>query len=206
MGRPRLPAGASLSSLISSTWFRRCLLVTGVAVGAFMTGAAILAIDGFTDSARESDVVIVLGNEVRPDATPTPRLAARLDAALKVHQAGLADHIIVSGGPSQTGLDEAEVMATYLIEAGVEPDRVIVDSAGVNTRATAVNAAAIMNERGWDSAIVATQFFHITRSRLALHQAGVEQVTTVHADYLELRDLYGLAREIPAWLKYRAGL
>ena len=53
---------------------------------------------------------------------------------------------------------------------------------------------------------MATQFFHVPRSRLALQQAGIEHVTTVHADYVEARDLYGLAREVPAWFRYRTGL
>lgn len=164
--------------------------------------ATIIAVDGLTDSAAPSDVVVVLGNEVLADGTPSPRLAARLDAAVRVHTAGLADNVIVSGGVGHSGHSEAEVMAAYLVEAGVEGDRIVIDPDGVNTRATAVNSAEIMAEQGWSSAIVATQFYHIPRSQMAFEQAGVEPVTTVRATYFEPKDIFSLAREVAAYAQY----
>lgn len=164
--------------------------------------ALILTIDGLTDSARRSDVVVVLGNEVLDDGTPSARLAARLDVALDVHRRGLADHIIVSGGVGRSGWNEAEIMADYLVERGVDAEQVVVDGDGVNTRATAVNAAHIMEERGWRSAIVATQFYHISRSRLALRQEGIESVTTAGTGFIETRDVFGLGREVVAYGTY----
>ena len=176
--------------------------IAAACVVLFLMAAALIAFAGLTDSAARSDVVVVLGNEVLADGTPSPRLAARLDAAARIHAGGLADNIIVSGGIGASGFSEADVMADYLVSAGVDADQILIDSEGVTTRATATNAAALMEERGWTSVIVATQFFHIPRTQLAFEQAGVESVTTTHADHFELRDVYGLAREVPAYLRY----
>lgn len=168
----------------------------------FGLAAALIAVDGLTDTAEMSDVVVVLGNEVLADGTPSDRLAARLDAAVEVHDQGLVDHVIVSGGTGRHGHVEAEVMADYLEEAGINPAVIVLDREGVNTRATAVNSAAIMDQRGWTSAIVATQFFHIARTELAFAQEGIEPVTSIHANYTEPRDAFGLAREVPAYIQY----
>lgn len=55
-----------------------------------------------------------------------------------------------------------------------------------------------MKEQGLTSALVVTQYFHITRSRYALHQAGITVVHTAHLHYFEWRDLYSIAREAVA--------
>ena len=74
-------------------------------------------------------------------------------------------------------------------------EAIILDEYGNTTQATALNSAAIMKQRGLASAVVVTQYFHITRSRLALRRAGVAMVSTAHARYFEMRDLYSIARE-----------
>ncbi|MCP4223712.1 MAG: YdcF family protein [Actinomycetia bacterium] len=176
-----------------------------LAVGFFALIALVLVVDGLTDSAEASDVVVVLGNEVRADGSPSARLAARLDAAVGIYEAGLADAVIVRGAVGKSGHDEAVVMADYLVAEGIPSAVIIIASEGATTRATAVNSAAVMNERGWTSAIVATQYFHVARSRLAFEQEGVDRVTTVHADLVELRDVYSVAREVPAYARYFLG-
>ncbi len=172
-----------------------------VVVGLFAILVFGLGVDGLTDSAEASDVIVVLGSEVQADGLPSARLAARLDAAVGVYESGLARAVIVSGAVGKSGHNEAAVMASYLVDKGIPTEVIIIDSEGVTTRATAVNSAAIMDQRGWTSAIVATQYFHVPRSRLALEQEGVGRVTTVHADHFELRDVYSVLREIPAYAR-----
>lgn len=161
-----------------------------------------VTIDGLTSNATPSDVLVVLGNKVDADGKPSPRLLARLNAALRLYQQGAADYIIVSGGVGATGHDEAEVMGRYLTDAGVPTDRIIVDSAGVNTAATATNASQIMADQQWESAIVVSQFFHLSRTKLAFRQRGITQVSAASADFYETRDPYSLIREVIAYGKY----
>jgi len=162
-------------------------------------------IDGLTDNVTESDVGIVLGSKVMPDGTPSARLRARLDKADELFQQGMIKYVIVSGGTGKEGRSEARVMADYLADQKKVPrEAIILDEYGNNTQATAQNSAAVMTERGLTSAVVVTQYFHITRARYALRRAGVAMVCTAHARYFEMRDLYSIAREalaLPAyWL------
>lgn len=167
---------------------------------AFATGAAVIAVDGLHDKVTSADVVVVPGNTVNADGTLSPRLKARLDAALQLFKHQYCTFILVSGATGTEGVDEAAAMKKYLIDAGVPEDRIIQDSAGFNTEATAKNAAQLLRQRKLGSVIAASQFFHITRLRALLQQQGIPVVGNVHAQYFELRDLYSLPREVAAML------
>ena len=178
------------------------------ALGCVLAGAGTVAADGLRDDARASDVGIVLGSRVMPDGTPSPRLQARLDKAADLYREGKFRWVIVSGGTGKEGYSEAQVMAAYLADRYAVPrSAILLDEHGDTTAATARNGAAIMQAHGFKSALVVTQFFHITRSRYALQRAGVATVRTAHAQYFDARDVYSMARELVAlpayWLKTR---
>ena len=67
---------------------------------------------------------------------------------------------------------------------------------------TAQNTKANMDKMGLHSVTIITQFFHISRTELAFKKVGIEEIYSAHADYFELRDIYSLAREFPAYYKY----
>jgi vancomycin permeability regulator SanA len=176
-------------------------LIIAVA-GCIVLAAAIIVASGLNDHVEKADVIVVPGNTVNPDGTPSPRLKARLDAALRLYREGYAPLIFVSGGTGKEGIDEAIAMSSYLQRNGVPNTSIIVDSAGVTTQATAKNAARYMHQHGLKSALVATQYFHVVRTRLALERQGVKVVGSVHAQYFEVRDLYSVLRELPACVAY----
>jgi uncharacterized SAM-binding protein YcdF (DUF218 family) len=93
-------------------------------------------------------------------------------------------------------------MKRYLISQGVPEDRIIADGEGATTSLTARNAAQLMKERGWQSALVISQYFHISRTRLAVERYGVRPVYSAHAEYFELRDVYSIAREVIGYGAY----
>nr|WP_202819711.1 YdcF family protein [Thaumasiovibrio occultus] len=175
------------------------MLVGIVAVGALYYDGA----DSWYSSCAlppRNAVAVVLGNKVERDGTPSPRLAARLDAALGIWQAGYLQSIIVSGGTGKEGFDEAAVMARYLMDNGVPQAAINIDSHGVNTRATADYVAATIAA---DTPVIAvSQQFHVSRSKLALRQAGFQRVYGHPADFVEWRDIYSSSREVAAWVKY----
>lgn len=164
--------------------------------------SAALLIAGTVDDARPSDVAIVLGSKVELNGQPSARLAARLDQGAAMYERQLARVIIVSGGVGKEGFDEAAVMRGYLVQRGVPAAAIVTDSLGVTTEATAANSAAIMRARGWRSAIVVTQHFHVPRTRLALQRAGIHDVTSTYPRFAEMRDIYSTLRELVALPTY----
>jgi vancomycin permeability regulator SanA len=156
-------------------------------------------LEGLRDTARPADCLLVLGNTVNADGSLSDRLRARLDKGLALYQAGLAPKIVVSGGLGAEGHYEGLAMGRYLVAAGVPRAAIIVDNAGRSTRASAENFAGIAAQWHFRSVVVVSQFFHLTRSKYLLLHAGSFAVYTAHADYFELRDVYSLLREFPAY-------
>ncbi len=162
----------------------------------FLLSAAAIVWDGLHDETGLCDVAIVLGNKVNPDGRPSARLQARLDQTVTLYQQGLFTNILVSGGTGREGFDEAEVMKQYLMEKGIPKGIIFVDSDGLTTYHTAKNAAQVMREQNWKSAMVVSQYFHISRSKLALRRFGVSPVYSAHAQFFEVRDFYSTIREV----------
>jgi vancomycin permeability regulator SanA len=181
---------------------RRAALVLALPVAAVLLHLGWIILDGFTDELAPSDVAVVLGNTVEPTGQPSARLAGRLDRADELFRAGTVQYVITSGGLGKEGFDEGAVMRDYLLARGLPPDRVIADSYGINTAATARNAARLMRERGWTSATAVSQYFHISRCKMAFRQAGIRTVHGAHARYFEPRDYPTLLRDYVAWWAY----
>jgi vancomycin permeability regulator SanA len=160
--------------------------------------AGAVAIAGLNDQVTSADAVIVPGNTVHPDGTLSDRLQARLDVALAIHRAGRCKLIFVSGATGTEGLDEAAAMKAYLVRHGVPAERIVQDSAGFNTEATARNAAQVLRRQGYTSVIAASQFFHVVRLNRLLGAQGLVVAGHEHARYFESRDVYSLLREVAA--------
>jgi len=168
----------------------------------FCIHTIVTVVDGLTDEVGRSDVGIVLGNKVELDGQPSKRLQSRLDKAVELYNKKYFDNIIVSGGLGQEGYDEAQVMKDYLVNAGIPSDVIIVDNKGENTQMTAENSKSIMDSNNFQTATVITQYYHVTRTKLAFNNAGVKEVYSAHARIFELRDIYSLVREFFAYYQY----
>lgn len=181
--------------------FKRMVLA---AIAGLLLAAGAIVAAGLNDHVANADLIVVPGNTIAPDGTPSPRLKARLDAAIQIFRDGRAPLIFVSGGIGKEGFDEAVSMSTYLVKNGVPAKSIFIDSSGVDTAATAKNVASYIRESSLRTAIVATQYFHVPRTKLALERQGVRVVGTAHARYFEMRDVYSTLRETVAYIVYYA--
>ena len=93
-------------------------------------------------------------------------------------------------------------MRDYLVTNGIPLEKIFIDDQGNTTRATADNVAQMLKARDMNSVIVISQYFHLTRSKMAFRQAGLDKVGSAYASYFELRDLYSVAREVAAVVTY----
>jgi vancomycin permeability regulator SanA len=164
--------------------------------------AVLIVWDGLHDEMGRADVAVVLGNKVELDGTPSARLKARLDCAARLFKGGWFPAIIVSGGTGIEGFDEAAVMKRYLVDSGIPAAAIVEDNQGLTTFATAANTARILGERNGDSVLVVSQYFHISRSVLAMQRCGIAEVYSAHAEHFEPRDLYSIPREVIGYARY----
>ncbi len=180
------------------------LLVTIVLVMILWFGVHTLytVADGLIDELEKVDVAVVLGNKIELTGEPSQRLKSRLNAAIDLYKKDYFRYVIVSGGVGKEGFDEAVVMKEYMVSNGVPEEVILVDSNGYNTMMTAINAKEIMDRMELDSVMVISQYFHITRSKLAFNKVGIENIYSAHGSYFEIRDVYSIIREFIGYYKY----
>lgn len=171
-------------------------------IGWFTLHTSLILIDGLDDNLKIADLAVVFGNEVTLDGQPSARLKARLDKAIEIFNNQQTKILMVSGGTGKEGFDEAKVMSEYLYNHGISWENIIIDSLGINTESTAQNTAQIMLQNQFHSVIIVSQYFHISRAKLAFQKAGITEVFAAHANYYEWRDLYAIPREFFAYYAY----
>jgi len=188
--------------MVKVVWLRKPAVFAGVVAVLYCVAAVPIVYVGLHDQVEAADIIVVPGNTVQPDGLPSERLKSRLDVALRLFNARRAPTIFVSGGVGREGYNEAAVMAAYLIANGVPSNAIVRDSLGFTTAATAANAAKYLHAHKLHSALVATQYFHVARTCLALERNGVMISGAAHARYFEIRDAYSLAREVLGYAVY----
>jgi vancomycin permeability regulator SanA len=123
------------------------------------------------ESVPPAPVALVLGARVYPSGTPSPFLAARLDLAHRLYQAGKVRVVLVSGDNMAVEYNEPDAMRGYLIDAGMPPEAVVADYAGFDTYDSCARARRIF---GVEQLIVVTQAYHLPRAVATCRALGVD--------------------------------
>lgn len=161
----------------------------------FMAHTIFITIDGLNDNGKSADVAVILGNKVNEDGTLSERLEKRLECGLNLYRNKRVKRIIVSGGFGKEGFYEGDKMKEFLVANKVPDTAIIVDNLGNNTRATADNVTKLRDSLHFESIIVVSQYFHITRTKMLFKKRGFQDVNGVSPNYFEFKDLYSLLRE-----------
>lgn len=141
---------------------------------------------GFNDYPDDdTDCVIVLGAKIRGENV-TRALADRLDAAYDyASKEGNEDVIIiVSGGQGDDEVTtEAKVMKQYLVDKGMDEERVLMEDKSVNTKQNLTFSYEIIKEKiGEDAKIaICTSNFHVYRATLLAKNMEIENVSGLAA-------------------------
>ena len=126
------------------------------------------------DRARRADAIIILGSAVYPGEQPSPSLRARIQHALALYRAGIAPNLILCGGLGSHPPTEAEVMRRALVGAGVPADALVLEDRSHSTEENLANAKALMDARGWRSAVIVSDPFHLYRAEIIARDLGID--------------------------------
>ena len=157
-----------------------------------------------TDDAVEINLrYYILGAQVREDG-PSVVLRYRLDAAIEYLNENPNTICIVSGGQGfNEPFSEADGMADYLIENGIEKSRILLEDESTNTLENIRNSKALM-ESSYNGVGIVTNNFHVFRAVQLAKAQGLENVCGIAADsskiYLPnnvLRECCGILKD---WL------
>lgn len=145
--------------------------------------------------------LIILGAQVRGTRITTS-LRRRLDAALEYLNENPKTQVIVSGGQGKgEDISEAEAMADYLMEQGIERKRIYLEDASTTTWENLRFSARFIDDLDSPTAVV-TNNFHLYRALKIGRQAGYRNLQGIAASSNSLFQANYLMREFFAVLKF----
>ena len=181
-------------------WLNICLAsVVGIAV--IVTAVLLVIIVSYSrnDPKKGLDYIIVLGSQVRPDG-PSKVLKYRLDTAVEYLRENTDTVCIVSGGKGTNELDsEAAVMKAYLVAAGIDTGRIIVEDRSTTTNEN-IKFSKVFLKDGASIGLI-TNDFHLYRAVYLCKEQGLEDVSPIRADSDVFYRPNNYLREVFAFIK-----
>ena len=149
-----------------------CLLILAVGFAAVEGG---LMLSASVNSPKEETTVVVLGCQVKEDG-PSLMLLRRLQAAQKYLQENPEIKCIVSGGQGDDEvMSEAECMRDWLVENGIEKERIFTEDKSTSTRENLEFSKQIIErENLCEKITVVTNEFHQYRAGRIAKNFGFE--------------------------------
>ena len=160
---------------------------------------SVLIFQGNRPQTNDNRTVIVLGCEVKKDGTPSVLLESRLKVAKEYLLNHPTEVVIVSGSNMRNHDSEAESAYKWLIENGIEDNRIYKDTTARSTEQNIHNAYQIIKENNLnDKVALATNTFHINRALQTANQMNIN-ATSLEAKTpwwlwptYYIREMYGI--------------
>ena len=157
---------------------------------------------------QSADVIIVLGAQIGHDGLPKPVLERRLNMALSLYNADYAPAIIVTGAQgSDEPMTEALSMQRYLVKNGIDSSVIFCEDMSYSTHENLAYAKIIMEEKGYETALIVTSDYHLWRALSIAEDLGIQASAAgalgAIAWYQTIRNH---VRETLSWGKYVLGL
>lgn len=136
----------------------------------------------------ERAAVIVFGHQLEPDGGMRPRLLQRLGVARDLAEANPQAPIVLTGGSLGAALTEAEAMANWLTESGVDPRRLHLETRAEDTVGNALYSMPILADLRVEHVRLVSSTYHIRRGLILLSAAAMRLDLDMRFDHLAAPD------------------
>ena len=192
--------GGLVTRVIGAAVLAFVLLVVSTALAIWWTARQ--------DSRPGSDAIVVLGS-AQYNGVPSSIFEARLEHAVKLYEDGVAPVVVTVGGKKAGDeFTEAEAGRDYLAANGIPADALLAVPTGVDTLESMRAVASTFRDRGWSSAVLVSDPWHVMRAERMAEDAGIDasgsptrQGPAVQTRATQFRYIL---RETAAYLLYRA--
>lgn len=176
------------------------LIVTSTALAIWWTARQ--------DSRSPADAIVVLGS-AQYNGVPSSIFEARLEHALQLYEDGVAPVVVTVGGKAAGDeFTEAAAGQAYLADAGIPDDALLAVEEGVDTLESMRAVSAEFADRGWSSAVLVTDPWHVMRTERMAEDSGIEAESSPTRQgpsvYSRTTQFRYILRETAAYLLYRA--
>lgn len=162
-------------------WLKRCFVVL-VSIGLlFFIMVEGMIFSRFGAKAQPgADYVVVLGAQWKPSG-PSYLLQKRLDVAAKYLLDNPETKVIVSGGQGpDEPVSEAQGMSEYLMQAGVEEERILLEDRSTNTCQNLTYSGELL-DKDKDRVVLVTNNFHMFRALQIAQKQGYTHIEGLSA-------------------------
>jgi vancomycin permeability regulator SanA len=158
-----------------------------------------MVFDGLNDQGEKADLALVAGHQyVAADGENQPKL----DRIVTLYNQGAFPAVLV-GGPVTSGFeDEPAKEREYLQAHGIPAGAISEDNHAINTAELAADTASSMHEHQQRSVMLVTDYYRMTRLKLALSHEGVKDIFNMHTGALVKEDAFAIGREVLAFYDY----
>lgn len=116
----------------------------------------------------DSLCIVILGFQLNPDGTMKDELIGRLQAGLDYANMYPNSYVVVTGGgtaANNPNVTEGELMGEWLLENGLDENRLIVENRAPDTIGNAENTFKILNEKypSVKHLVMVTSYYHVPR-------------------------------------------
>lgn len=126
------------------------------------------------DEAESAQAIVVLG-AAQYDGDPSPVYQARLDHAVDLYEAGLADVIVTTGGRQEGDrFSEANAGFTYLLANGVPEDAIRQEVDGQSSWESLAATARFLQTEGIDDVLLVSDPYHSFRLSQIAGEIGLD--------------------------------
>lgn len=152
----------------------------------FIVLETFIILEGKKTYEKKVDYLFILGARLYGD-TPSPALLERLKVGVEYLKKHSDVKVVLAGGKGRDEkVSEADAMKDYLIKNGIEEERILLEDKSVNTFQNirfGLEKIREIDDREDLKVLIATNRFHILRSKLIAKRAGLE--------------VYGLPAKVP---------
>lgn len=151
------------------------LILAGLIAAVALIGYTAFRIwdQGNRDERPTADVIVVMG-AAQYDGRPSPIFAARLDHAIELFHDGVAPVLIVTGGKAEGDrTTEAASAQIYAIQRDVPDEDILVEDQSRTTLQSVHLVAALMADRGLETAVFVSDPSHMLRVLRMASDAGI---------------------------------
>lgn len=180
-----------------------------IAAGAVACGGALCfcTVEGMilseygAEAAPGADYCIILGAQWKASG-PSSVLRRRLDRAVEYLKENPRTKVIVSGGKGDNEpIAEAQGMCEYLVKAGIDRERILVEDQSRNTYENLVLSGELLDKEK-HRVVIVTNNFHVFRALGIAKKQGYGKVEGLAADSVLgmgpnnlLREFFGVAKD-----------
>ena len=180
----------------------KMILTAGVSLGLILvvviTGMLFSSFEGKGED--DLDYIIVLGAQLKKSG-PSVALRYRLDAAIEYLNENENTVCIVSGGQGYNEPDtEAEGMRKYLVDHGIDDNRIIKEDKSTNTKENFDFLMKLVDLKDKKVGIV-TNNFHAFRAGKIAKKSGLKNISTIAAGSVKTYLPNNMFREVLAVIK-----